>query len=156
MYNRGSCDIGRGEEVDARLDPREAWSPHFPREPDRRVELPALWIRDPVFDRGDNLFVRRLTRLEEWDPEFFGDDAFCDEQSEAYFKALREDPERIALLRREFTNRDDRGRLEAAMTTAFGDRLTVRWGRAFTDDLTSFSPLAQMLTEYISGLSLGR
>ena len=156
MYNRGSCDIGQGEEVDVRLDPRVAWSAHFPRDPGRRIDLPALWLRDPVFDRGDNMFVRRINRLEAWDPEFFGDDAFCDAQAKEYFEALRGDTERIALLREEFANRVDGERLEAAMRSAFEDRLTIVWERAFTEDLTSFSPLARTLTEYISGLSTAR
>ena len=102
-----------------------------------------------------NMFERRLDRLEAWDPEFFGEGTWCDEEAEAYFTELRDDPGRIAVLREAFAARVDRERDEAAMRSAFEDRLTIHWERAFEED-GSFSPLVRILTEYVSGLQNAR
>lgn len=124
MYGRLSCDIsGGGDEVDQRLQPREAWRAHFMDDPDLFIDVPTLLYLHTFVDRV-SFNLRRLDRLEAGE---FGDE-WCDEAAQAYFTSLAHDRARLTRLRRAFQEEGNRLlRVHAAMERAFGDQLTVVW-----------------------------
>jgi pimeloyl-ACP methyl ester carboxylesterase len=153
MYNRVACDIGGGdgEEIDARLDPRRGWQSHFTSNHTQRIQIPTLLLLDPVFDRV-NWALRRLDRVEAWEPDDFGDsEAWCDVEARAYFTELKDDPERIASLRREYEQLDVPTRTQEAMRRAFGPYLKVVWEEDVPDD-PGYGQLLLALEEFVRTL----
>jgi uncharacterized protein (TIGR02246 family) len=151
MYNRVACDIGGGdgEAIDARLDPRRGWRPHFTRDESRRTR--SLLALHPVFDRV-SMASRRLDRIEAWAPDDFGDpDGWCDEVARAYFTELSRAPERIASLRQAFDQLDELSRVQGAMRPAFGTRLVVVWEEEQPDNPV-FGPLTSAVEEFVRTL----
>jgi pimeloyl-ACP methyl ester carboxylesterase len=126
MYARTSTDIGRGEEIDRRLE-RGDWRPRFLSDPDARIAVPALLTQHPVVDAdGVSFTAMRLDRLENWSAE---QEAMWagDPEAQEYAEALRKDPARLERLRREAEDAAMNPRLRDALRRAFGDRLTVVW-----------------------------
>jgi hypothetical protein len=153
MYNRRACDIGGGdgEAIDARLDPRRGWRPHFTRDESRRIKIPTLLILHPVSDRV-SMESRRLDRIEAWAPDDFGDpDGWCDEEARAYFTELSRDPEQIASLRQAFDHLDELSRTQEAMRRAFGSDLVVVWEEEQPDNPV-FGPLISAVQEFVRTL----
>jgi pimeloyl-ACP methyl ester carboxylesterase len=153
MYNRVACDIGGGDgdEIDARLDPRGSWRAHLTRDHARRIEIPTLLLLHPVFDRV-NWALRRLDRVEAWEADDFGDpEAWCDEDARAYFTELKDDPARIASLRREYEQLDVPTRTQEAMRRAFGSYLKVVWEKDLPDD-PGYGQLLVAVEEFVRTL----
>jgi pimeloyl-ACP methyl ester carboxylesterase len=150
MYNRVACDIGAGvgEAIDARLGPRRGWRPHFTRDAGRRIEIPALLVLHPVFDRV-SMESRRLDRIEAWAPDDFGDpDGWCDEEARTYFTELSGNHERIASLRPAFDQMDGLSRTQDAMRGAFGSHLVVVWEEEQPENPV-FGPLTGALEAFV-------
>jgi pimeloyl-ACP methyl ester carboxylesterase len=153
MYNRVACDIGGGdgEAIDARLGPRRGWRSHFTRDQSRRIEIPALLVLHPVFDRV-SMASRRLDRIEAWAPDDFGDpDGWCDEEARTYFTELSRDPERIASLRQAFEELDELSRTQEAMRRAFGLHLAVVWEEEQPHNPV-YGPLISAVEEFVRTL----
>ena len=124
MYNRLACDIGVGEEVDVRLQPRASYRAHFMEEQEVSIDIPALLSLHPVVD-GVGFDLRRLDRLEAG--ELLGNEP-CDAEAATYFEDLAVDPGRIAELRRAFQAQPAAlERVREAMQDAFGERLRTVW-----------------------------
>lgn len=156
MYNRRACDIGGGAaaEIEARLEPRRGWTAHFATDATRRIEIPALLLVHPVFDRT-SMASRRLTRIEAWAPDDFGDpEAWCDEEAKAYFAALSQDSARIGALRSAFSGMDgDLTRTHDLMRRAFGQNLSIVWEDRHPENPV-FGPLLEALEEFLSRLDV--
>ncbi|MEJ2239889.1 MAG: hypothetical protein P8X82_16490, partial [Gemmatimonadales bacterium] len=124
MYNRLSCDIGVGEEVDTRLEPRSSYRAHFIDDPDASIDIPTLLSLHPLIDRS-GFDLLRLDRLEAG--QLLGAEP-CDAEAAEYFEALANDPTGIAELRRAFQAQATAlEAVHAAMEGAFGEQLTIVW-----------------------------
>lgn len=155
MYSRTACDIGAGAEVDTRLGPRAAWRPHFSRDPNRRIALPALLVLHPVSDRI-SMDTRRIDRIEAWQPDDFGDvEGWCDDEAKAYFTQLSQDTARLNALRLKFGGFNELSRTQDAMRRAFEGHIKIVWEEE-APSKTGMAPLIQIFREFIDGLERAR
>jgi len=126
MYARRSTDIGRGEEIDRRLQ-RGDWRPRFLTDPGARIDVPALLTQHPVLDAdGASFTAFRIERLEEWSKEEQARWA-VDPEAHEYVLALRRDPERMAELHRAVLAVATNPRTRDALERAFIEHLTIVW-----------------------------